>query len=101
MAANTDEAMYWAIENWQTVRYRATAMDPARLSWTEFCPRGAKGPDPIANTKTERDPRTTEITILPIDAPPLRFQKYKSEIGLSMYLWAFDVNPTLHRFSIG
>ena len=64
--------LFRATKNWQTARYRATAMQPARTSWIEFFPDTSKGSAPMINTKGESKPRTTESTILPIRIPVLR-----------------------------
>lgn len=82
-----------ATKNWQTARYRATAIHPASTSLTELLPCTSKGAAPIMNTKGERSPRTTEITILPIDATTLRFQISRAQIAFSMQLLAFGDEP--------
>ncbi len=64
--------LFRATKNWQTARYRATAIQPARTSWIEFFPDTSKGSAPMINTKGESKPRTTESTIFPIRIPVLR-----------------------------
>ena len=58
--------LFRTARNWQTARYRATAIQPARTSWIEVSPRASKGSAPRINTRGESKPSTTQSTIFPI-----------------------------------